>query len=110
MSTFVSEFLVLIGTFSRYQVPAVLATAGIILAAIYILWMFQRTMTGPVRDEVAGHEGPAAPGAARGRAAGRAAHRAGVYPKPVLDIINPAVQVTMTQVHTTDPIPAHPAR
>jgi NADH-quinone oxidoreductase subunit M len=34
---------------------------------------------------------------------------AGVYPKPVLDIINPAVKVTMTQVHTTDPEPAHPA-
>src|ERR1700723_1179700 len=38
LSTFVSEFLVLIGTFSRYKVPAVFATAGIILAAIYILW------------------------------------------------------------------------
>ena len=28
-----------------------LATVGIILAAIYILWMYQRTMTGPVREE-----------------------------------------------------------
>jgi hypothetical protein len=27
----------------------------------------------------------------------------------VLDIINPAVKVTMAQVHTTDPKPAHPA-
>jgi NADH-quinone oxidoreductase subunit M len=33
----------------------------------------------------------------------------GVYPKPVLDIINPAVRVTMSQVHETDPVPAHPA-
>jgi NADH-quinone oxidoreductase subunit M len=33
----------------------------------------------------------------------------GVYPKPVLDIINPAVRVTMAQVHETDPVPAHPA-
>src|SRR6202050_4896228 len=54
LSTFVSEFLVLIGTFSRYKLPAVFATAGIVLAAIYILWMYQRTMTGPVRPEVAG--------------------------------------------------------
>ena len=54
LSTFVSEFLVLVGTFSRYKVAAVIATAGIILAAIYILWMYQRTMTGPVRDEVDG--------------------------------------------------------
>src|SRR5215467_9188582 len=54
LSTFVSEFLVLVGTFSRYKVPAVFATAGIILAAIYVLWMYQRAMTGPVREEVKG--------------------------------------------------------
>ena len=29
--------------------------------------------------------------------------------QPVLDIINPAVKVTMAQVHITDPKPAHPA-
>ena len=81
LSTFVSEFLVLVGTFSRYKVPAIFATAGIILAAIYILWMYQRTMTGPVRDEVAGMTGPAAQGTARGRAAGRAAHRGGRLPQ-----------------------------
>jgi NADH-quinone oxidoreductase subunit M len=34
---------------------------------------------------------------------------AGVYPKPVLDIINPAVKVTMSQVHEHDPVPPHPA-
>jgi NADH-quinone oxidoreductase subunit M len=33
----------------------------------------------------------------------------GVYPKPVLDLINPAVKSTMSQVHATDPVPAHPA-
>jgi len=32
----------------------------------------------------------------------------GVYPKPVLDVINPAVRATMSQVHVTDPVPAHP--
>ena len=32
---------------TRYKVPAMFATAGIILAAIYILWMYQRTMSGP---------------------------------------------------------------
>ncbi len=52
LSTFVSEFLVLVGTFSRYKVPAIIATVGIILAAIYILWMYQRTMNGPTAPEV----------------------------------------------------------
>ena len=109
LSTFVSEFLVLLGTFSRYKLPAIFATAGIILAAIYILWMYQRVAGGPVREQVAGMKD-----------LGRRELLAvaplvvliigvGVYPKPVLDIINPAVQVTMAQVHTTDPVPAHPA-
>src|SRR5215471_5265590 len=54
LSTFVSEFLVLVGTFTKYKVAAILATAGIILAAIYILCMYQRVAGGPVRDQVAG--------------------------------------------------------
>ena len=109
VAPFVSEFLVLIGTFTRYQAAAVIATAGIILAAIYILWMYQRTMTGPVADEVEGHARPAAPRDARGRAADRAADRGlGVYPKPVLDVINPAVQATHDAGARHRPEPAHP--
>ncbi len=48
-NSFISEFLVLIGTFQRYPVVAVIGTAGIILSAVYVLWIFQRTMTGPLR-------------------------------------------------------------
>jgi NADH-quinone oxidoreductase subunit M len=108
LSTFVSEFLVLVGTFSRYKVAASLATAGIVLAAIYLLWMYQRTMNGPVAEKVAGMSdlkprellavGPLI----------ALIIALGVYPKPVLDIINPAVQHTMAQIHVTDPVPQHP--
>src|SRR6185503_9447273 len=45
-SPFVSEFLVLIGTFTVNKTVAVIATAGIILAAGYVLWMIQRTTQG----------------------------------------------------------------
>jgi len=109
LSPFVSEFLVLLGTFTKYKVAAVFATANIVLAAIYILWMYQRTMNGPVRDGVAGMKD------LRPRELLAVAPLvvlligAGVYPKPVLDIINPAVQATMSQVHTTNPVPPHPA-
>jgi NADH-quinone oxidoreductase subunit M len=109
LSTFVSEFLVLLGTFSRYKLPAIVATAGIILAAIYILWMYQRVAGGPVRDQVSGMKD------LKPRELLAVAPLivliigVGVYPKPVLDIINPAVRVTMYQVHETDPVPAHPA-
>jgi NADH-quinone oxidoreductase subunit M len=43
---FISEFLVLIGTFTVHSAYAVIATAGIILAAAYVLWMVQRTTQG----------------------------------------------------------------
>jgi NADH-quinone oxidoreductase subunit M len=109
LSTFVSEFLVLVGTFTRYEVAAVLATVGIILAAIYILWMYQRTMTGPVNPEVASMPD------LRARelwAVGPLIALIivlGVYPKPVIDLINPAVHQTLVQAHSTDPVPPHPA-
>jgi NADH-quinone oxidoreductase subunit M len=108
LSTFVSEFLVLVGTFTRYEAAAVLATLGIILAAIYILWMYQRTMTGPVRAEVASMPdlkprelwavGPLI----------ALIVVLGVYPRPVLNIINPAVQSTLLGTHSNDPVPPHP--
>jgi NADH-quinone oxidoreductase subunit M len=109
LSTFVSEFLVLVGTFTRYKVAAVFATANIVLAAIYLLWMYQRTMNGPVTDQVKGFTD------LRIRELLAMAPLivliigVGVYPKPVLDIINPAVSVTMRQVGVRNPVPAHPA-
>jgi NADH-quinone oxidoreductase subunit M len=109
LSTFVSEFLVLVGTFTRYEVPAVLATVGIILAAIYILWMYQRTMTGPVREEVAAMPDLRARELWAVGPLIALIIALGVYPKPVLDVINPAVHQTLVQVHSTDPVPPHPA-
>lgn len=52
MSSFVSEFLVLAGTFAYNKAVAIVATLGIVLAAVYILWMYQRTMTGEPSSEV----------------------------------------------------------
>ena len=54
LAPFVSEFLVLVGTFSRYPVIGIIATLGIVLAALYVLVLYQRTMTGPVKAEVQG--------------------------------------------------------
>jgi NADH-quinone oxidoreductase subunit M len=57
-NSFVSEFLVLIGSFPTRPVYTVLATVGIILAALYILLVYQRTMHGPPRGV---HLEPVAP-------------------------------------------------
>src|ERR1700691_5459657 len=109
LSTFVSEFLVLVGTFSRYKVAGSFAVAGIILAAIYILWMYQRTMNGLVAESVS-----AMPDLKPRELLAVVPLVAliialGVYPKPVLDVINPAVNTTMSQVGAHAPVPAPPA-
>jgi len=109
LSTFVSEFLVLVGTFTRYEAAAILATAGIILAAIYILWMYQRTMTGPVRDEVAAMPDLKARELWAVGPLIALIIVLGVYPQPALNIINPAVRGTLAQLHSSDPVPVHPA-
>jgi NADH-quinone oxidoreductase subunit M len=51
LNGFVGEFLILVGTFQVNILYAVLATAGIILAAVYMLWMFQRVMFGTLTKE-----------------------------------------------------------
>jgi NADH-quinone oxidoreductase subunit M len=107
---FISEFLVLIGTFTVHSVYAVIATAGIILAAAYVLWMVQRTTQGAVNPALA--EVPAMSKDITLREKVVVAPLIllllilGFYPKPVTDVINPAVQATMHDVGTTDPGPS----
>jgi NADH-quinone oxidoreductase subunit M len=109
MSTFVSEFLVLLGTYSRHPVYAIIGTAGIILAALYILLVIQRTVHGPPRGLAAGGMRDLV-----GREVWAVAPLLalilflGVYPKPVLDMINPAVARTMQDAGQTDPAPDVP--
>ncbi|MBC8101554.1 MAG: NADH-quinone oxidoreductase subunit M [Cytophagales bacterium] len=47
---FVGEFLILLGAFQAYPLAAALATTGVIWSAVYMLWMFQRVMYGPVTN------------------------------------------------------------
>jgi NADH-quinone oxidoreductase subunit M len=109
LSTFVSEFLVLVGTFTRYRAAAVAATVGIILAAIYVLWLYQRTMTGPVRPEVEKFPDLKARELLAVGPLIALLIVFGFVPQPLLNIINPAVNRTLVQVHATDPVPPHPA-
>jgi NADH-quinone oxidoreductase subunit M len=105
LAPFVSEFLVLLGTFNRYWVAAAFGVTALVLAAIYMLWLYQRVMTGPVakgnekiRDLVGREMIVVAPLLAL-------LFVLGVYPKPVLDVINPAVENIMTTIGQHDPAP-----
>ena len=48
---FVGEFLILLGTFKSNMLYGILAATGVILGAVYMLWMFQRVMFGQVTKE-----------------------------------------------------------
>ena len=107
LSSFVSEFLVLVGTFTRYPVHAVIATFGIVLAALYILIPVQKALHGPttpgneglsdlnIREKVA-----IAPVMAIIIALG-------FYPSPLLNVINPASAHVIAQMGFTDPAPTN---
>ena len=106
LSSFVSEFMVLAGTFGRYPAYAVISTLAIVLAALYILIMYQRTMTGPVDPEVQRRVTEL-----NGRERLAMAPLVllifvlGVFPKPLLSIIEPTTQATLQHVGVTDPQP-----
>jgi NADH-quinone oxidoreductase subunit M len=95
LNGFVGEFLILLGAFAANKAYAVIAVSGVVLAAIYLLWAYQRAMHGQIREE----------------------HRSlldlnvreyvilvpilaailfiGVFPKPLLDEIDPSAKNTV---------------
>jgi NADH-quinone oxidoreductase subunit M len=98
LNGFVGEFLVLIGSFLSRRWWAVVAAVGVILAALYLLWAYQRVFQGEPDDanrgfaELSWREGLiVAP------LLGLIVFL-GVYPKPVLDRMEPAVDRLITHV------------
>jgi NADH-quinone oxidoreductase subunit M len=120
LSSFVSEFLVLVGSFSTQPVATVIATTGIILAALYILLMFKRVMTGPKPEELAA-EGVTVDDRWRKSSGGTTVRDLttrdklvaapliaafvvlGVLPNLALNVINPAVDKTLSYVQQSNP-------
>ncbi|HEY7949154.1 MAG TPA: proton-conducting transporter membrane subunit, partial [Acidimicrobiales bacterium] len=99
LNGFVGEFLILIGTFLTHRWWAVVATGGVVLAAIYMLWAYQ---------QVFHHEPDPADADTPDLSWREGAVVAplviliiflGVYPKPVLDRITPSVNLL---VHNVD--------
>jgi NADH-quinone oxidoreductase subunit M len=99
LNGFVGEFLVLIGTFITRRWYAVVGATGVILAALYLMWAYQRVFHGvPTGDN------------ATMRDIGwrdrwvmvpllAAIVFLGVYPKPVLTRIQPSVDAVLAHVH-----------
>jgi len=51
LNGFIGEFLILLGAFKANMVYSIIAATGVIFAACYMLWMFQRVMFGKVENE-----------------------------------------------------------
>ena len=105
LSTFVSEFLVLVSAFDYAPWVGAVAVTGIVLAAFYVLWLYQRVMTGPTSPDVA-----AMPDLSK-REVGAVAPLLvalvffGFYPMPLLDVINPTTDTVLQQVGVSDEPP-----
>jgi NADH-quinone oxidoreductase subunit M len=98
LNGFVGEFLVLIGSFATARWWVVVAAVGVILAALYLLWAYQRVFHGEPDDdnksfrELRWKEGMLLlPFIA-------IIVFAGVYPKPMLDRIEPSVDKLLEHV------------
>lgn len=107
LSPFVPEFLVIVGAFVHSAWAASFAVLGIVLAAMYSLIMYQRTMTGPVvhpevekmRDLNIREIAAVVPVVAL-------LVVLGFFPRPLSDLVNPAAEHTMSHVSRTDPPPS----
>jgi NADH-quinone oxidoreductase subunit M len=102
---FIGEFLVLLGTFLTHRGAAVIATLGVILSAVYLLWMIQRVLFGPITK----------PENARLVDLGRREMAIlaplvvlvfwiGFYPDPLLSILHASVDHLLAQVGTAGPL------
>ena len=106
LASFVGEFLVLLGTFSRYVVVAVIASLGIVLAAAYGLRLYQKVATGPESPHVEGMRDLGGREVTSLVPVVLLTIVLGVFPAPVLNVVNPAVDRVMDSIGMTDPAPA----
>jgi len=106
MSSFVSEFMVLAGAWSAIPWVAAVASLGTVLAAVYILLMYQRTMTGPVTPAVAEHFTTDATASEKWVIGPLLAVilLLGFLPNIALNVIEPTAHQTMSIVRVTDPV------
>ncbi len=100
LNGFVGEFLILLGAFSAARWWTVVAVSGVILAALYLLWAYQRSFHGPAEGDNATMR-DLSPGEMLGilPLLGLIVFM-GVYPKPVLDRIEPSVDALIAHVES----------
>jgi NADH-quinone oxidoreductase subunit M len=103
LNGFVGEFPILLGTFQVARWAGVLASFGAVLAALYLLWAYQRVFHGPL--EGADNENTAD---LKPREIGILTPILalivviGIYPKPLYDTVGPSVERILSQAGSAD--------
>ncbi len=99
LNGFVGEFLILLGAFQYAPVPTVIASTGVIFGAVYMLWVFQRMMFGPLQNQANANLADVN--------AREIAYMAplvvlafvmGIFPQIFLDRINPSVEIFLSRM------------
>lgn len=107
LNGFVGEFLILLGAFGVSPQATAFAASGVVLGAIYMLWMYRRVIFGPLNnpanenlDDLNGREliilAPIL----------LLIFWMGIYPKPFLNRIEPAVAASLKRIATVQASPA----
>lgn len=102
LNGFVGEFLVLMGSYSSLPVYAILAAFGVVLAAVYFLWAYERVFTGiPDKEEnrILGDLTPVEIGVLAPLAV--VIIVLGIYPKVLLDKIEPSTEAILDRIEAT---------
>ena len=98
LNGFVGEYLILLGSFQTARWWTVVATAGVILAALYLLWAYQRVFHGEADEENSKFPELRAKEAMVLAPFIVAIVFTGIYPKPLLDRIEPSVDTLIEHV------------
>ena len=109
LNGFVGEFPILLGTFQVNRAAAVLAAFGAVLAALYLLWAYQRMFHGPLEgadnqntiDLKPREVGVLAPIVALTLAIG-------IFPQPLFNLVEPAVDRILVEVGAPGELPVEP--
>ena len=110
LNGFVGEFPILLGTFQTSRWAGVLAAFGAVLAALYLLWAYQRMFHGPLEGADNEHTTDL-----KFREIGVLVPIVvlivgiGLYPKPLFDLVEPSVGRVLSEAGVTDAPPLEPA-
>lgn len=109
LNGFVGEFMIMVGSFATRQWWTVVAATGVILAAVYLLWAFQQTFHGVPDDDKAIETDLRLSEVAILVPLVVLIFFIGLYPRPMIERIEPSVAHLQTHVEKrtgiTPPVP-----